>query len=115
MDSQGSNASAKTLLESFVSSALGLTIGPRVQNHSDLAAEYGISAQKANSDPRVCAAWETDRGPIYVCAKYDADQSARQNAHVLLIEWWLPRHEHHEGWWHCYPNRPREWIKGRGL
>jgi len=29
------------------------------------------------------------------------------------IVWWIGT-EHHDGWWHCYPKFPCDWIKGIG-
>ena len=46
-------------------------------------------------------------------ARYDEEQSLHVKAHVVKIAWWIGE-EHHDGWWHCYPKFPRDWIKGIG-
>ena len=61
--------------------------------------------------PTAWAAWHTDHGEVTVRAIYDDAQSLRVKAHVVKIAWWI-EDKHHDGWWHCYPKFPRDWIKG---
>jgi hypothetical protein len=108
-----SRAAIEKLLENFVTVALGLTI--EAQIHDGGAAQGGCRGRRKRScKAPVRAVWRTDRGPLSACARYDHVQSQRAGAHVLWIAWWLAPDEHHEGWWHCYPKRPHEWIKGIG-
>jgi hypothetical protein len=103
------------LLKYFVSDALGLTIEARIENACDLPPGCLRMPLDPQIKPRLRVGWRTDQGPIGVCAEYDHELKLRKGVHVLLIEWWIATREHHEGWWHCYPNRPREWIKGRAV
>jgi hypothetical protein len=102
------------LLEYFVTAALGLTLKARIQSASELPPGHRGCLTNQDSKPRVWAAWHTNGGPVSACAAYSHPQALRIGAYVLWIEWWIANLEHHEGWWHCYPNRPREWIKGSG-
>jgi hypothetical protein len=101
------------LLESFATSALGFDLGPRITEARLLPA----------NQQRVCAgthevsawrAWQTASGSLTLVGRYDELQSAHVKAHVLLLEWWIGTEVHHEGWWHCYPKFPHDWIKGPG-
>jgi hypothetical protein len=109
-----SHAEIEKLLEYFASDALGLVLGARIQDASDLMARHRGLLTNPESKLRVWIAWHTDRGPVSACATYDDEQALRVSAHVLRISWWIAPCDHHEGWWHCYPKRPREWIKGPG-
>jgi hypothetical protein len=98
------------LMESFATAGLGLELKGRVQDLSPLS-------HRLNFDVSVfapCAiAWHTDRGSVALRVTYDEAKSMRVAAHVLKIAWWIGD-EHHDGWWHCYPKFPRDWIKGIG-
>lgn len=114
MDPNVSRSAIEELLEHFVSGALGLDIVSRIGQLSELPARHQERLAQLQSKGRIWAAWSTNRGPVSVSAEYDHAQAQRVQAHVLLLEWWIGPHEHHEGWWHCYPKRPREWIVGPG-
>jgi hypothetical protein len=109
-----SRGAIEELLEHFVSAALGLTLEARIQDAGELPRSHQGCLTNAQSRMHAWAAWCTDRGMVSSCADYDHEQAQRIGAHVLLIEWWISHGEHHKGWWHCYPTRPREWIKGPG-
>src|ERR1700736_3285226 len=101
------------LLEGFFVGALGLTLEARIRGASDLLGSDHVALIGAQDQDGWCA-WKTNQGLLSACGKYDHEQSQRTSAYVLLIEWSIAPHEHHKGWWHCYPKRPLEWIKGRG-
>ena len=115
MDFDVSRATVEELLAYFASEALGLTLGARIHDDGDLSARHRAFLTKSESKSRVWVAWHTDKGPLSTFATYDREQAIRIGAHVLRIEWWVAPGEHYDGWWHCYPNRRREWIKGAGL
>lgn len=100
------------LLESFATAALGLELKSRLK---DLSALPHHSSCGDVADDHLCArvAWHTERGVATLRAVYDEAQSLRVKAHVLKIAWWIGT-VHHDGWWHCYPKFPRDWIKGIG-
>lgn len=114
MDVTVSPRPIEELLEAFVLGALGLNLEARILDVLNLPATHRGSTGISQSDQRDCAAWQTNRGPVSACGTYDYEQSQRLRAHVLLIEWWIGQHEHHKGWWYCYPTRTREWIKYPG-
>lgn len=114
MRSEESCATIRGLLDSFVSAAVGLTLEVCIIDAGDLPDAHRGCLTSTVNNPRVWAAWYTNIGPVSACACYDYGQSLRVGAHVLCIEWWLAAGERYEGWWHCYPKRPREWIKGAG-
>jgi DNA-binding transcriptional LysR family regulator len=102
------------LLESFVTAGLGLTLVSRIQEVNQLP-EVQIRPTKAPpAGAQVCAAWRTTQGRVIICATYNAEHSRRMRAPVLWLEWWIPPHIHHEGWWRVEPKWPRDWIKGPG-
>jgi hypothetical protein len=96
--------------EGFATSALGLQLKDRIEDLSSFEHSLCLSAASGR-DPVACAAWHTDRGVGR--AVYDEAQSLRVKAHVMKIGWWIGV-EHPDGWWHCYPKFPRDWIKGIG-
>jgi hypothetical protein len=100
------------LLESFATAALGLELKGSVRDLSIYLRGWSVS-NACNQHPTVLGAWHTDRGGVTLSAVYDEAQSRRLNAHVMKIAWWIGA-EHHDGWWHCYPRFPRDWIKGIG-
>jgi hypothetical protein len=102
------------LMEHFVTGALGLDIVSRIGQLSELPAHHRHALTKLQGNGRIWAAWSTTSGPVSVAAEYDHVQAQRVRAHVLLIGWWMEPGEYHESRWHCYPNRPREWICGAG-
>jgi hypothetical protein len=114
VNSEESCATIQELLECFVSAAVGLTLEARIRDAGDLPEGHRGCLTSPNHNPRVWAAWHTNVGLVSLCASYDYGQALRMGAHVLCIEWWIASGEHCEGWWHCYPKRPREWIKGAG-
>ena len=102
------------LLESFVTAALGLNLESRIQEVNQ-PPEVQIRPTKEPPDSaRACAAWHTTPGRVIICATYNAEHSRRMKAHVLWLEWWIPPHIHHEGWWRVETKWPRDWIKGCG-
>jgi hypothetical protein len=98
------------LMESFATAGLGLEIRGRIE---DLSSPPHRSRCLDASGSGPCAAWHTDRGVVTMRARYDEEQSLHVKAHVVKIAWWIGE-EHHDGWWHCYPKFPRDWIKGIG-
>ena len=100
------------LLESFATAALGLELIDRIRDAKSLPHGLGCS-DASDRAPTAWAAWDTDRGVATFCAVYDEAQSLRVKAHVVKIGWWIGT-VHDEGWWHCYPKFPRDWIKGVG-
>lgn len=101
------------LLESFAVAALGLELKGSIRDLSSLPHCPGVPDPSLSS-PNASAAWHTDRGVASLHAVYDETQSQKVRAHVLKIAWRLGAAEHHEGWWHCYPKFPRDWMKGIG-
>jgi hypothetical protein len=108
-----SRAALEELLEHFAAAALGLTLEARIGDASELPAGHRECLTNSQEKPNAWVAWHTNRGPVSARAAYDQEQSQRMAAHVLYIAWWIDLGEHHEGWWHCYPKRPNEWVKGR--
>ena len=101
-------------MESFVTAALGLTLASRTSDVSQRPELDLPRNHDTNGGARVCTAWHTDRGRVIACATYQHEQSQRMKAHVLWLEWWIPPHEHHEGWWRVEPKWHRDWVKGLG-
>ena len=104
------------LLDAFIVGTQGVALHTRI-NEPDFAKlphAFRAHLDTALSLRRPWAAWSTDQGYRIAWGDYDPEQSARLRGHVLYIEWCLPPDEHHAGWWHCYPKRPREWTCGRG-
>jgi len=114
VESDVPGAAIEELLEYFVSDALGLTLEGRIQDARDLPSVHRGCIASPKGKPNIWSAWRTNRGTVSACAAYDHEQALRMSAHVLWISWWIGPDEHHEGWWHCYPKRPGEWIKGSG-
>jgi hypothetical protein len=102
------------LLDYFVVAALGVSLKAKVQQTSELLVRYRGLVGDSQGRPEAWGAWRTNRGTVIAYAAYDREHSQRMEAHVLWMSWWIEPGEHHEGWWHCYPKRPREWIKGAG-
>jgi hypothetical protein len=100
------------LLESFVTAALGLTIASRMSDARQLPELQLRGKPDTNEPARVCTAWHTDRGQVIACGTYHHEPSQRMKAHVVWLEWWIPPHDHHEGWWRVEPKWPRDWVKG---
>ncbi len=103
----------EVLLESFATAALGLELSGSIRDLSSLPQHRSCSADSSDGGSTAWAAWHTDRGVATFRAVYDEAQSLRVRAHVVKIAWWIGK-EHHDGWWHCYPKFPRDWIKGVG-
>jgi hypothetical protein len=101
-------------LESFVTAALGLTLVSRIEEVSQLPEAQIRPTHHSQENARVCAAWHTTQGRVIICATYHPEHSQQVRAHVLWLEWWIPPHTHHAGWWHVEPKWPRDWIKGPG-
>jgi hypothetical protein len=114
VDLEVSLALMEELLESFVTAGLGLTLASRIREVTQLPELRLRSAKEPSDSARVCAAWQTNRDRLIICATYHAEQSRRMKAHVLWLEWWIPPQVHHEGWWRVEPKWPRDWIKGHG-
>jgi hypothetical protein len=101
----------KALLESFGSAALGLTLGSEISDGTNEQLSLrGLPYQAADA----WGMWHSESGVYRAAATYEREQSLRLHAHVLLISWSLEPGESYQGWWHCYPTRPRERIKGLG-
>ena len=107
------SSAMERLLESFASSALGLSLGPRITDAQCLPKSHQRVRTDVERPPAWCA-WQTASGVLTLWGRYDEVQSSLVKAHVLLLEWWIGEGVHHEGWWHCYPKFPRDWIKGPG-
>lgn len=106
-----SSSSIEDLLEHFVSAALGLTLESRILRPAELPSSHRSYSRDPSNRLQVWMAWHTNKGPVCACALYDLAQAQRMAAHVLKIDWWIARHEHHEGWWHCYRKRPRDGLR----
>lgn len=102
------------LLNNFLVGTQSLTLQAPISDLTSLPHSYRARLREAEALGRIYTAWTTDQGPVAAWGEYDRHQSAFVHAHVLFIEWSLSPHEHHAGWWHCYQERPREWICGRG-
>jgi hypothetical protein len=72
-----------------------------------------INLDASDQGPTAWVAWHTDRGIATLRAVYDEARSLRVRAHVVKIAWRIGT-EHQDSWWHCYPQFPRDWIKGFG-
>jgi hypothetical protein len=114
VDSDLSPAGIDELLGHFVTAALGLTLDGRIFDPDKLPPEHRGCLIDSTGRPRAWVAWHTHEGTVSACALYDRAQSAHMKAVVLRISWWIGTRIHHDGWYHCYPKRPREWIKGCG-
>ena len=114
MDIDLPHAAMEELLHYFLCDAVGLTLTGRIEAARELPSAHRACAPDSTGKPRVWAAWQSSRGTVSAAVLCDREQSLRLGAHVLFISWWIGPQEHHEGWWHCYPKRPREWIKGTG-
>jgi hypothetical protein len=102
------------LLDAFLSGTQGVELRSPISAFEELPDSFRTSLQRAAIVGQIWTAWSTDEGCVAAWGDYDREQSLRIRAHVLLIEWCRPPAEHHKSWWHCYANRPREWICGRG-
>jgi len=100
------------LMESFATAALGLELTGRIRDLNQLPHRLSCF-EGSDQRPSAWVAWHTDRGVASFRAIYDEAQSLHVRAHVVKIAWWIGT-EHHDGWWHCYPKFPRDWIKGIG-
>jgi hypothetical protein len=109
-----SAAGVTELLGHFIEGAMGLRLLVPIGEIDPIRARLVAHPVPAACEVSVWAAWATERGTLCACGAYDWRQSQRIQAHVLIIEWWLPAATHHVGWWHCDPRRPLEWTKGRG-
>ena len=110
-----SRDSVEGLLESFLAGTQGVALEARVRDLAGLPVWCRAHVKSADKLGRPWVACSTDHGWMTACGDYDKQQSKRVGAHVLFVEWCLPCGEQHAGWYHCYANRPREWICGRGL
>lgn len=100
------------LVANFLTAAVGLQLcGVAESAISPLTNELAVVE---NFALRGYTSWNTDRGHVWARGIYDIDRSQRIHAHVVLFAWYLTEDIPHEGWWYCFPNRPNEWIKGRG-
>jgi hypothetical protein len=114
MDFEVPTAAMEELLRSFLADAVGLTLEAQIDAARDLPPTHRACTADSTGQPRVWAAWQSNRGMVSAAVLCHREQSHRLGAHVLFISWWIGPQEHHEGWWHCYPKRPHEWIKGAG-
>jgi hypothetical protein len=101
------------LLSSFLSDALGLDLHQRIVQLEKLPAQHRERFAAVEESP-IWIAWVTERGVVSATGRYDAEQSRRTYAHVLLIEYWMPSDIHHSSWWRADPQHPNEWTAGRG-
>lgn len=100
------------LLENFATN-LGLQLQVRIKDPTSLPSDHRRMIEQPEQGLTTWAVWHTDRGIATLRVEYHAEHSARLKANVLLFKWWIGT-EHHEGWWHCYPKFPHDWIKGTG-
>jgi hypothetical protein len=101
-----------SLIENFATN-LGLQLQARIKDPTALPVSHRRMIEQAEQGLTTWAAWHTDRGIATLRVEYQAGQSARVGANVLLFKWWIGT-EHHESCWHCYPKFPHDWIKGFG-
>jgi hypothetical protein len=64
-------------LESFVVAALGLTIESRSEDVSQLLEIQILPSKEPLDGARTCAAWQTSKGRVIVCATYHHQHSQR--------------------------------------
>jgi hypothetical protein len=101
------------LLTSFLCNAVGLDLHQRIEHLEKLPGPHRERLEAVEENP-VFVAWVTNVGVVSATGRYDADQSRRTYAHVLLIDWWLPSGTHHSSWWRANPQHLNEWTAGRG-
>ena len=114
MNFELSQSHLEELLVGFLTGALNLTPGARIVNVDKLPEAYRVRLRRTDSNEHFWAAWETDLEPVIVWGQYDIAASQRLAACVVLIEWYGMSLGQHGHWCYCYPNRPTEWIVGRG-
>ena len=114
MDIDTSQAMMEGLLESFLTAALGLTILSRIPDRRESTEVRVPRPEISHHGLRAVASWHTDSGRVTACGTYHPERSQRMRVHVLWVEWWIPPHRHHEGWWRCSTKGPRDWTKGFG-
>ena len=101
------------LLTSFLSNALGLELHVSIDSLERLPLHHRERLQSIAVEPVVWVAWAANRGVVVATGRYDAEQSRRLDAHVMLIDWWIPPGVHHSSWWRANPKRTTEWTAGR--
>jgi hypothetical protein len=114
MEASVSRQFIEGLLTSFLSAALGLELHVSIDKLERLPEAHRERLQALETEPIIWVAWESNRGVVIATGNYDADQSRRVGAHVLMIQWWIPPDTHHAGWWRANPKRLTEWTAGVG-
>jgi len=87
----------------------------RVTDIEELPETCRARVRGAESQGHAWAAWTTVRGVMVARGTYDLAGSMRLRAHLLVIDWFTLPGGHRSMWCYCYPNRPTEWIVGRGM
>lgn len=114
MDFSGSRAEVEKLLKCFLLGTQNVTLQNQIVDIAEIPEPCRACVRAADSQGLAWGAWSTEHGPMVAWAKYDGEASARLGLHQLHIEWFLPPKEFHALWCRCYPERPTEWIIGRG-
>jgi hypothetical protein len=114
MDFSGARAEVEKLLKCFLVGTHNLTLAGQIVDIRELPRACRERVRAAESSGHAWSAWSTECGAMVAWATYDIEGSCRLQAHLLHIEWFTPPGEFHAMWCHCYPNRPTEWIIGRG-
>jgi len=102
------------LLAGFLTGARGLELKDRLTNIKELPPACRPYLQEAEAKGCMWAAWSTPGGPVAVWGDYDMLGSKHIQANLLFVEWWFMPGGHRALWCYSRPNRPTEWVIGRG-
>ena len=114
MDFDLSRSELEKLLTGFLIGALGVALKAQVHDLTKLPEDYRTRVQEAQDKGHAWTAWSTEHGLAAVWGEYDIAASRRLQACVLFLEWGGPAFSQQGMWCYCYPNRPKEWVVGRG-
>jgi len=114
MDYVGPVVDLEDLLKCFLVGTQNVSLAARIQKLAELPSDCRDRVRAAQARGHGWAAWSTERGPMVAWGTYDDDGSRRLRTHLVYIEWFVPPGEYHAAWWRCDPNRPTEWVVGRG-
>jgi hypothetical protein len=109
-----SRSDVENLLAGFLAGAQGAELGARLLDVGNLPAACREQVRLAQASGRAWTAWLTPCGPIAAWGDYDIQGSRKINAYLLFVEWYCLSSGHHSLWCYCCPERPTEWIVGRG-
>ena len=119
MDGTQEHLQVEELPANFLAAAVGLNLFAAVPAVPLLAMapepSGGVVSGARAQDAEVWYAWRTEAGIARARAEIDVAHSLKVGTTVVFIEWWVPPHTRHAGWWRFDTRRPRDWTKGRGL